>query len=157
MKHPQFGGLNRQNLRFLEILKKRKMAYFKSKNKSLKIKNLRWQFSCIFRWLRRGILRFFSRRRFHGEIPRSKSPVFQIFKKVEKWVFSYGKIRPVERFFLLFLPPIFLARPSGTFWTPELWSGTQNEDFQRWSPSDKKWSFLIIFPFKSACQVPCKI
>ena len=43
-KRPQFGGQNRQNLRFFEILKKRKMANFKSKNlcdKSLKIKNLR--------------------------------------------------------------------------------------------------------------------
>ena len=43
-KRSQFGGQNRQNLRFFEFLKKRKMANFKSKNlcdKSLKIKNLR--------------------------------------------------------------------------------------------------------------------
>ena len=38
-----------------------KMAYFKAKNlcdKSLKIKNLRWQFSCIFRALHIGIFHF---------------------------------------------------------------------------------------------------
>ena len=38
-----------------------KMAYFKAKNlcdKSLKIKNLRWQFSCIFRALHCGLLIF---------------------------------------------------------------------------------------------------
>ena len=43
-KRPQFCGQNRQNLRFLEFLKKRKMANFKSKNlcdESSKIKNLR--------------------------------------------------------------------------------------------------------------------
>ena len=43
-KCPQFGGQNHQNLRFLEFVKKRKMANFKSKNlcdESLKIKNLR--------------------------------------------------------------------------------------------------------------------
>ena len=46
---------------FLEFSKKRKMVHFKSKNlcdESLKIKNLRLQFSCISCWLRRGILRF---------------------------------------------------------------------------------------------------
>merc|ERR1712002_688669 len=43
-KRPQFGGQNRQNFRFLEFLKKRKMANFKLKNlcdESSKIKNLR--------------------------------------------------------------------------------------------------------------------
>ena len=77
-KRPQISGQFRQNLHFLEFLKKRKMANFKSKNlcdESSKIKNLRWQFSCIFRCLRRGVLRFFCRCRFHGEIPRSKLPV----------------------------------------------------------------------------------
>ena len=80
-KRPQFSGQFRQNLDFSEFLKKWKMANFKSKNlcdKSLKIKNLRWQFSCIFRWLRRGVLRFFCRCRYHGDICRSKSPVLQI-------------------------------------------------------------------------------
>ena len=125
------------------------MANFKSKNlcdESSKIKILRWQFSCIFRWLRRGILRFFCRRRFHGENPRSKSPVLKNFKKVKKRVFSYGKIRPLEMIFLLFFPPIFLVCPRGTFWTPELWSETQNEGFQQRLPSDHIWSFLIILP-----------
>jgi len=88
-------------------LKKRKMANFKSKNlcdESSKIKNLRWQFSCIFRCLRHGILRFFFRRRFHGDIPWLKSPVLQISKKVEKWAFSCGKIRPLEMNFFAFFP-----------------------------------------------------
>ena len=34
-----------------------------------KIKNLRWQFWRIFRWLRRGVLHFFC---FHGEICKTK-------------------------------------------------------------------------------------
>ena len=61
-----------------------KMTNFKSKNlcdKSSKIKILRWQFSCIFRWLRRGIPRFFCRRRFHGDMTETKSPIFKIFIK----------------------------------------------------------------------------
>ena len=98
-KRSQFSGQFRQNLDFSEFLKKWKMANFKSKNlcdKSLKIKNLRWQFSCLFRCLCRGTLYFCSRCRFHGEICRSKSPFLKIFKKVKKWVFLYGKIR---RFF----------------------------------------------------------
>ena len=44
-------------------------------------------------------------------------------------------------FFLLFSPAIFLARPRATFCTPQLWSGTQNEDFQQWSPIDHFRSF----------------
>ena len=106
-KCSQFGGQVCQNLRFLEFLKKRKMADFKSKilcDKNSKIKNLRWQFSCIFRWLRRGVLRFFSRRCFHGDICRSKSPNLQISKKDEKLAFSYGKIRPLEMIFFAFFP-----------------------------------------------------
>ena len=144
-KCSQFGGQVCQNLRFLEFLKKRKMADFKSKilcDENSKIKNLRWQLSCIFRRLRRGVLRFFSRRCFHGDICRSKSPNLQISKKDEKLAFSYGKIRPLEMIFFLFFPTIFLARLRGTFWTPERWSGTQNEDFHQWSPSNQKWSLL---------------
>ena len=43
-KGPQFSGQNCQNLHFLKVLKKRKMANFKSKNlcdESSKIQNLR--------------------------------------------------------------------------------------------------------------------
>jgi len=111
-KGPQFCGQNRQNLCFLEFLKKRKMANFKSKNlcdESSKIKNLRWQFSCIFRCLRRGVLRFFCRRRFHGENCQSISPVLQISKKVEKWAFSCGKIRPLEMIFFAVFPTHLLG------------------------------------------------
>ena len=85
---------------------------FKSKNlcdKSLKIKNLRWQFSCIFHWLRRGILRFFCRCRYHGDICRSKSPVLQNSEKDEKWAFLYGKIRPLEMIFFAFFPAHLLS------------------------------------------------
>ena len=83
------------------------MANFKSKNlcdESSKIKNLRWQFSCIFRCLRRGVLRFFCRRCYHGDICRSKLQFLQISKKDEKWAFSYGKIRPLEMIFFCFFP-----------------------------------------------------
>ena len=85
-KRPQFGGQNRQNLRFLEILKKRKMANFKSKNlcdKRLKIKNLRWQLYCFFCWLHRGLLRFFSRRGFQREICRWNRLFWDFSKKLK--------------------------------------------------------------------------
>ena len=111
-KRPQFGGQNRQNFRFLEFLKKRKMANFKLKNlcdESSKIKNLRWQFSCIFRCLRRGVLRFFCRCRYQGDICRSKSPVLQNSEKDEKWAFSCGKIRPLEMIFFAFFPSHLLG------------------------------------------------
>ena len=64
-----------------------KMAYFKSKNlcdKTLKIKNLNWQFCCIFRWLRHGILRFFWRCYLYGEICETKLPILRFFKKSQK-------------------------------------------------------------------------
>ena len=145
--HPQFDGQVCKKLSFLELFKKRKMANFKSKSlcdESLKIEIRRWQFSCIFRYRCCGILRFFGRRRFQGEICWSKSPNLQIFKKEEKLAFLYGKIRPSIMIFLLFFLSIFLAHPRATLCTPELWSGTHNEDFQRWSPIDHKWSFSII-------------
>ena len=88
------------------------MANFKLKNlcdESSKIKNLRWQFSCIFRCLRRGVLRFFCSRRFHGEIPRSKLVFLQISKKDEKRAFLCGKIRPLEMIFFAFFPSHLLG------------------------------------------------
>ena len=105
-KRPQFGGQNRQNLRFLEFLKKRKMTNFKSKNlcdKSLKIKNLRWQFSCIFRWLRPAILRFFCRRCYHGDICRPKLSLLKISKtgdfdlQISLWKQCLQKKRSIPR------------------------------------------------------------
>ena len=111
-KCPKFGGQNHQNLRFLEFLKKWKMANFKLKNlcdETSKIKILRWQFSCIFRWLRRAILHFFCRRCYHGEIWRSKSPVLEIFKKVEKWEILYNKIGPLEIIVFAFIPTHLLG------------------------------------------------
>ena len=116
-KHPQLSGQFRQNLDFSKFLKKWKMAKFKSKNlcdESSKIKNLRWQFSCIFCCLRRSVLRFFCRRCYHGDICRSKSPNLQIFKKDEKWAFSYGKIRPLEMIFFAFFPSHLLC-PSESY------------------------------------------
>ena len=121
------------------------MGYFKAKylcDKSLKIKNLRWQFSCNFHPHRRGILRFFSRRRNHGEIWWSILPVLKIFTKVKKREFWDGKIWSLEKKFHLFSSLIFLACPRPTFWTPKLSSRTQNEDFQWWSTTDHKLSFL---------------
>ena len=98
-KHPQFAGQVCHNLRFFEFSKKWKMASFKLKNlcdESSKIKNLRWQISWIFRCRRYGIIRFFCRCCFHGEICRSKLPVLEIFKKTQKRVFSYSKIWSLE-------------------------------------------------------------
>ena len=76
------------------------MANFKSKNlcdKSLKIKNLRRQFSCIFRWLRRGIHRFFCRRRFHGIMSEIKSPIFTIFIKNIKFFTDQDMIEAIAQ------------------------------------------------------------
>ena len=64
-----------------------KMANLKSKNlcdKTLKTKNLNWQFCCIFRWLRHGILRFFWRCYLNGEICETKLPILRFFKKSQK-------------------------------------------------------------------------
>ena len=41
-------------------------------DKVSKFKNLRWQFRRIFRWLCHGVLHFFCRLNFHGEIYRTK-------------------------------------------------------------------------------------
>ena len=41
-------------------------------DKVSKIKNPRWQFRRIFRWLRHGVFHFFSRPCFHGEISETK-------------------------------------------------------------------------------------
>ena len=64
-------------------------------------------------------------------------------QKVGKWAVLYAKMRPFEKKLSNFFLPIFSARPSLSFCTPELWSGTKNEDLQRWSPSDQKWSFTV--------------
>ena len=130
--------------RFYDFLKNEKWLTLNQKVSETKVEIRRWQFSCIFRYRCCGILRFFGRRRFQGEICWSKSPNLQIFKKEEKLAFLYGKIRPSIMIFLLFFLSIFLAHPRATLCTPELWSGTHNEDFQRWSPIDHKWSFSII-------------
>ena len=53
-------------------------------DKVSKMKNLRLLSSSFFRALRRGVLRFFGRRIFHGENRETKSPVFAFFKKAEK-------------------------------------------------------------------------
>ena len=76
--------------------------------------------------------------------------------KTKNGRFRTAKFGPKKWFFLLFLPPILFACPRGTFWTPKLWSGTQNEDFQRWSPSDQKWSFLIILTSKVPVKSPVR-
>ena len=63
------------------------MANLKSKNlcdKTLKIKNLNWQFCCIFRWLRHGILCFFWRCYLYGENCETKLPILRFFKISQK-------------------------------------------------------------------------
>ena len=77
-----------------------------------------WCLLCsIFRWLRRGILRFFCRRCFHGEIWKTIWPVFRIFQRNSKW----SQKRP------------FL----GIFYTPQVakWhcSGGRRPSWEEWS------------------------
>ena len=56
-----------------------------------------WCLLCsIFRWLRRGILCFFCRRYFHGEIWEMILPVFRVFQRKLKMV-------PKKDHFLAFL------------------------------------------------------
>ena len=49
-------------------------------DKVSQIKKLRWQFRRIFRWLRRGVLHFFCRPCFHGEICKTKWTLFILFR-----------------------------------------------------------------------------
>ena len=74
------------------------MAYFKAKNhcdKRLKIKNLRWQLSCIFCRHCRGLPCFFSMRCFHMEICQSKLPIFgKFYNKCERWRFCRVNFAP---------------------------------------------------------------
>ena len=53
-------------------------------DKVSKIKNLRWLSCSFFRAVRRGILRFFGRRIFHGENRKTKSPILSFLKKAKK-------------------------------------------------------------------------
>ena len=85
-----------------------------------KIKNLRWQFQRIFRWLCHGVLSFFCWRNFHGEICKTKWPHFTFeeklkntdfegqisYPKIHLWFFSLGlSSRPVRED--RFAPPNF--------------------------------------------------
>ena len=49
-------------------------------DKVSKIKNLRWQFRRIFCWLRRGVLPFFCRQCFLGDICKTKWTLFIILR-----------------------------------------------------------------------------
>ena len=60
-------------------------------DKVSKMKNLRLLLSCIFRADRRGVLRFFGRRIFHGENRETKSSVFTFFEKSQKCASSTGR------------------------------------------------------------------
>ena len=71
-------------------------------------------------------------------------------KKLKNGPFCTLKFCPLKKDFWIFFSPLFSARPSWSFCTPELWSGTKNEDFQRWSPIDQKWSFTVRKVEKSA-------
>ena len=61
---------------------------------------------------------------------------------------KFGTLKKKIGFFFL---PIFSARASLSFCTPELWSGAKNEYFQRWSPSDQK---MIIYQSKVCLKSP---
>ena len=90
-------------------------------DKVSKIKNLSQQFCCIFYWLSRGVLHFFWELCFHGEICKTKWPLFNFFEKTEKsrlWTSNFS-IKTVSNkiFFELILMPV----PRGSFWTPSLY------------------------------------
>ena len=61
-------------------------------NKTLKIKNLNWQFCCIFHWLCHGILHFFLEVYLHEEICNTKLPVLSFFSKRNQKCFLFCSI-----------------------------------------------------------------
>ena len=65
-------------------------------DKVSKFKNLRWQFRRIFRWLCHSVLHFFCRLNFHGEIYRTKWPLFDVFGKTEKNLTLRRKISVIK-------------------------------------------------------------
>ena len=88
------------------------MTNFKRKNlcdKVSKIKILNWQFCCIFHWLRCGILHFFCRWCFHGDICDKKWSLFGFLKKSEKsifWTWKYDFFwTPSTSFYYIGLEP----------------------------------------------------
>ena len=149
-----------KNMRFLEFFKKQKMTNFKSKNicdESSKIINLRWQFSCIFRWLCHGILRFLCMHFYHWDICWSKVPFLKISKKGKKWAFLYGKIRPIEMIYFAFFS-IYLLGPTESYVLhPRTLIGDSKWGFTAMIAERSKMIIFDHFAFKSECQVPCKI
>ena len=66
-------------------------------DKVSKIKNLSWQFCWMFRRLPRGVLQFFCRRCFHGEICETKWPLFNFLDNFQR--------RPKGQFWMQISPP----------------------------------------------------
>ena len=90
---------NRHFFDFLKFFKKAKNDDFvwKITAPRMGLGVFSWCLLCsIFRWLRRGILCFFCRRCFHGEIWKTISPVFRVFQRKLKMV-------PKKGHFLAFL------------------------------------------------------
>ena len=63
-------------------------------DKVSQIKKLRWQFRRIFRWLRRGVLHFFCRPCFHGEICKTNGCKMDATLKIIKRVHFVLQISP---------------------------------------------------------------
>ena len=89
-------------------------------DKVSRMKNLRLLSSSFFRALRRGVLRFFCQRIFHGENRETKSPVLTFLKKAEKSRKVRAETGVKNRKTLFSVAFIFNSRPSRSFWTPEL-------------------------------------
>ena len=106
--------------------------------------------SCIFCALRRGILRFFSMRRFRVEICRSKSPVLKFFQKVKYEFFCTKRFGPLKIVFSFFFA--HLLGPSDLFvWEPR----TLIRDSKRGFPDmNAKRSKMIILPSKVGHKSP---
>ena len=103
------------------------------------------------------ILCFFCRRCFHGENCRSKSPVLKISKKVEKWAFSCGKIRPLEMIFFAVFPTHLLGPSERYVLDPRTLIGDSKRGFPAMIVERSKMIIFDHFKVKSALQVPCKI
>ena len=89
-------------------------------DKVSKIKNLRWLFWRIFRWLCHSVLHFFYRHFFYGEICKTKCPLFKFSEKSKKCPHRAANFSSLKASTTFFFEPIIFVCLRGSIWNPEL-------------------------------------
>ena len=157
-KRPQFDGQLSQNLRFWNFWKNEKWLTLNRKISVTKVRKSKiWDDSFLaFSVAFVMVYSVFSVGAVFIEKFTDQNRHFWTFSKNSKkgvFVRQNSTLRN-------FVPQFFISPSSwpvrATFCTPELCSGTQKEDYQQWSPSDQKWSFLIIHPPKVCLKSPVR-